>query len=178
MDINKIIETYNLKLEIKNDQPTGRIMVLNTAYAKKAGIDPIKQNRPSVYQELLSRRQASLDAVKSRAEAIDGIEGLKEIRAAIDDLEAWNREFERSFDDVGGLGVRPKPKYDLDDMCQRYPRAAAYLKAESWEYSGHYVKAGCGKTAKEKIINGEDYGQAIAEMEKEWSDYCQEHIWD
>lgn len=178
MDTNKIIETYNLKLEIKNDQPTGRIMVLNTAYAKKAGIEPITQNRPAVYQELLARRQAEFDAAKRRAEAIDGIAGLKEIRDAMADIDAWYREFERSFDDVGGLGVRQKPQYDLDDMRRRYPRADAYLKAEAWEYSDHYVKSGCGKTAKEKIINGEDYDQAIAEMKKQWSDYCQEHIGD
>lgn len=29
-----------------------------------------------------------------------------------------------------------------------------------------------------EILNGEDYKQAIADMKKEWCDYCEEHVFD
>lgn len=44
--------------------------------------------------------------------------------------------------------------------------------------AANYAKSSAGRTALEKIINGEDYAQAIADMEAEWSAYCDAHIWD
>ena len=145
---------------------------------KDNALDEIAACKPQIVEALIDARNAEIEKWKKREEAIKGIDGLEEIKHAIADLEAWHEEFEKSFDDIGGLGVRPMPEYNLSEMRKRFPRAAAYLKAENWEYSEHYVKSRCGKTAKEKIINGQDYDQTIAEMEKEWADYCQEHVWD
>ena len=84
----------------------------------------------------------------------------------------------RVFADVGGLGVRPRPQYDFDALYAKYPRAAAYLKADGMALAEHDVKAAAGRKARERIINGEDGSEALADAEAEWAAYCAEHIWD
>jgi hypothetical protein len=79
---------------------------------------------------------------------------------------------------VGGLGVRAKPDYDFDVMYAKYPRAAAYLKAEKFSYAANSAKSNAGKKALMKILDGKDYTTAIEEMEKEWTAYCEGHIFD
>lgn len=112
------------------------------------------------------------------AGADTAIPGLAEIQAARDDVDKWRSEFERSFADVGGLGVRPRPQYDFDALYAKYPRAAAYLKADGMALAAHDVKAAAGRKARERIINGEDGSEALADAEAEWAAYCAEHIWD
>ena len=111
-------------------------------------------------------------------EKIEAIPGLKEIRAAMDDLKAWQKEFNDSFRDCGGLGVRAKPIYDFDKLFEAYPQAAAYLKAEKYADADNYVKSTAGEKALEAIINGADPAETIATMESEWNEYCDKHICD
>lgn len=67
----------------------------------------------------------------------------------------------------------------LEELVRKYPRANAYMKAESYAYSSsNNARAAAGKKALERILNGEDYKQAIADMKKEWCDYCEEHVFD
>lgn len=121
----------------------------------------------------------SLWAADERRAKIDAIPGLKELRAARDDLERWREEFDANiYAGDSGVGLRPKPKHDIAALEAKYPRAANYLKAEAMSYAAHYVKAGAGQTALERIINGEDGFQALADAEAEFSAYCREHIWD
>ena len=63
-------------------------------------------------------------------------------------------------------------------MYAKYPRAKAYLEASAYANAEHYVKAAAGGKALEAIINGEDYAEAIAVMEADWSKYTQGHMWD
>ncbi len=62
----------------------------------------------------------------------------------------------------------PRPAHDIPAMLAKYPRAAAYLKAEAWARGAHYAKVAAGKAALEKIIQGEDFAAALAEMEAAW----------
>lgn len=178
MTIPEIIKTYQLSLEIVDGKPTGRIRVVNVAYAKRNGTDEIKKNRPEIYNILLQNWNDEQEKIKLRKKAISDIEGLSEIRSAIADLNSWNEEFERSFDDVGGLGVRPKPTYNFPELYKKYPVAAAFLHAEKWSMSPHYMQSNLGRAALEKIISGCPYEDAISEMESAWSQYCTEHMWD
>ena len=109
---------------------------------------------------------------------IDAIPGLKQIRAAHADLSAWHAELNASFDDCGGLGVRPKPQYDFAAMYAQHPRAAAYLTAEAYACAANRAKAAAGKRALDAIISGADCDATLAAMRKEWEDYCAEHMWD
>ncbi len=161
-------------------------------YTPKYGRDEIlaymRANKPAILQYLMEqeaeRARAEQAAAKARAEReakIQAIPGLAEIEHARADLDAWHDEWNASFEGpnaCGGLGVRRRPEYDFAALNQQYPRAAAYIKAQAYSYAAHPAKSSAGKIALEKIINGEDYNAAIAEMEAAWTKYCDDHIWD
>lgn len=162
-------------------------------YPPKCGRDEIvaymRANKPAILQYLLEQEaaqaRAEQEAAKARAERdakIQAIPGLAEIDHARADLAAWHEEWEASFEGEGegggGIGVRPKPKYDLKSMYDQYPKAVAYIKAREYSRSENIAKASAGEAAARKIIDGEDYNAAIAEMEAAWAKYCMDHAWD
>lgn len=184
MTAQELIEKYNIDMQTayvvgKGLVPTGKLCVHKAAEARKNGdFDAIVSSKPEIMRILEENQEAERRAYRECQEKINAIPGLTEIQDAKDDLRRWNAEFEKSFDDVGGLGVRPMPKYDFEAMNAKYPRAAAYLKAKSYADAANYAKAEAGKKAVEKIINGEGYEEALNIMEAEWSDYCNAHMWD
>ncbi len=159
-------------------------------YTPKYGRDEIvaymRANKPAILQYLVEQEaaqaRAEQEAAKARAERdakIQTIPGLAEIEHARADLAAWREEWEASFEGEGGggIGVRPKPKYDLKSMYDQYPKAVAYIKAREYSRSENIAKASAGEVAVRKILNGEDYNAAIAEMEAAWTKYCMDHAW-
>lgn len=114
-----------------------------------------------------------------RLKKINAIEGLQELEDA---SIAWKKYYSdyRHFIEDGAEGKAPKkPEASLEELVRKYPRANAYMKAEGYAYSSsNDVRASAGKKALERILNGEDYEQAIADMKKEWHDYCEEHVFD
>lgn len=174
MTIAEVIKKYNIR--VVND---GTQLACDKRIAKvNEDVSFVKENKAEIIKYLAEEVEAKRKAVEDRKAKIAAIEGLDEIIEAKRDLENWHYEFQKSFSDVGGLGVRKKPEYDFDAMYTRYPRAAAYLKAESFANASNYMKANAGKNAKERIINGDNPETVIEEMEKEWHEYCEEHIWD
>lgn len=160
-------------------------------YPPKHGRDEImaymRANKPAILQYLeeqeAAQARAEQETAKARAERdakIKAIHGLAEIEHARADLAAWHEEWEASFEGEGGggIGVRPKPKYDLKSMYAKYPKAVAYLKAREYSQSENIAKASAGGAAVRKILGGEDYNAAIAEMEAAWAKYCTDHAWD
>lgn len=98
----------------------------------------------------------------------DGIEGLREVQEVYPILE----QHADNPDALQHLGC------DFRALCARYPRAVAYLRAESWSFSESYARSRAGSRAMKAILRGEPYEAAIAEMESEWSSYCNEHMRD
>lgn len=183
MTPNEFIKRYRIRMDIEcrdgKFTPTGRIYVADGAIAKEKGDwEKIAAAKEEIREILLKEFEEERRASDEREAKINAIPGLKEIKAAKEDLENWHYEWEDSFHDVGGLGVRPKPQYDFDELYKKYPRASAYLKAEAYSRAANYAKASAGKKALERVINGEDCDTILAEMEAEWSAYCDEHIWD
>lgn len=115
-----------------------------------------------------------------REAKINAIEGLDELRAAIDDIARYRREFDTMMDDEFNDGVFPPvlPPHDINAMKAKYPRAAAYLAAERFAESPNYSKANYGADAINRIIDGDDPGEVIRAMEESWSDYCLRNVWD
>ena len=178
MNTQDLIQRYRIALKIdEHGQPNGNLVVYR---ADKAVLAAIKAAKPEIVAALLAQREAGLRAEQERQSKIDAIPGLREIKAAYADLVNWKLEFDASFDSEngGGVGVRPKPKYDMDAMYAQYPRAKAYLDAEDFAASENDAKAAAGRKALEAIINGENHEQAIHTMNSEWSAYCEKHIWD
>ena len=78
-----------------------------------------------------------------------------------------------------GDGIYPaKPKIDPIELSARYPMAAAMLRAESYSRAANYRKAGAGRKAVERILDGEDWEKAISDTEAEWHEAALEHMWD
>lgn len=183
MTQNELIKRYRIRLDIeyRNGKlaPTGRLYIPDASLAKKNGDwEKIVSAKEEIKAILLREFEEEQRAAAEREAKINAIPGLKEIQAAKTDLENWHDEFEDSFRDVGGMGVRPKPQYDFEELYRKYPRANAYLKAEAYSRAANYAKASAGKKALERIINGEECDTVLSEMEAEWSTYCNEHIWD
>jgi hypothetical protein len=128
---------------------------------------------------------AIMDEIKARKEReakVNSIEGLNEIRKAIESEIEYHAAFTRMMeneDQSGNDALLPNlPEVSSKDLKARYPRAAAYIKAESYSLANNYAKAGAGKKALERIINGEDYKKVLADMEAEWSAHCEENMWN
>lgn len=183
MTPSELIKRYGIKLSIEYKDgkatPTGKIFIAFGSLAKETGDwEKIVSAKEEIKAILLQDFEEGRLASQEREAKINAIPGLKEIKAAKEDLENWHYEWEDSFRDVGGLGVRPKPQYDFEELYKKYPRANAYLKAEAYSCAANYAKASAGKKALERVINGEDCDTVLSEMEAEWSAYCDEHIWD
>ena len=121
------------------------------------------------------------EARAAREERIKAnIPGLEELRASYDDIDRYSREFNRMMADEMNDGARPPkpPRKDQAELTEKYPVAAAYLKAESWSMASHYAKSSAGSRAMKRIENGEDSRLAIAAMESEWSAHVEAHAWD
>lgn len=178
MTTQELIKRYRISLKLDDQgQPTGNLVVYR---ADKSALAAIKAAKPEIVSALLAERDAGIRAQQERQAKINAIPGLREIEAARADLASWQLEFSASFDGEsgGGVGVRPKPKYNMDALHAKYPRAKAYLDAEDFAASDNDAKAAAGRKALEAIINGESYEQSIDTMNSEWSAYCKKHIWD
>ena len=181
--VEELIERYNISLQ--TEFQNGKLVLTGKIYTpcgQKVEADNatgvLKERKAAIYAYLLDLHDAKIKAAEERQAKIDAIEGLKELRAARADIASWNEEFEKSFDNVGGLGVRPRPVYDMKALEEKYPRASAYLKADSWSDASNFEKASAGKKALERIINGEDHALVLLDMQEEWSKACESHLWD
>lgn len=177
-ELKDLITRYSLTLAIN---PKTGCEVIYSNYGERIKRDGavllIRENKPEIIACIKAEKAQAEAADKARKEAIDGIEGLKEIQAAMADLENWQYEFERSFDDVGGLGVRPKPTHDIKAMKAQYPRAAAYLRAEEYWTKTNYELSAIGKKAMEDVIFG-DWEKAMEAMDTELAEFSARHAWD
>ena len=131
---------------------------------EKDGVaEEIKARKLEILEEFDRMEKEWSEEIDDRTARIAEIEGLTEIQNALDDLASWHREFEASFKDVGGLGVRAKPEYDLADMYAKYPRAVAYLKAHEMSLKYNTILNEAGKKALDMVIYG-DYHEALKIM--------------
>lgn len=188
MTAEELADRYECEMQIEflngKTVPTGAFYVKNHRLMRQEGAyDEIARHKDEIKALLLKRHDDDMRAWEERKAKIAAIPGLKEIVDAIDDLTQWHEEFSRSFDErhgagCGGLGVRAKPQYDLEAMRAQYPRAAAYLKMHNWSRKEFIEQAIIGKKALEKIINNDNWEQAVADAEKELDDYITAHIWD
>lgn len=118
-------------------------------------------------------------AAEAREAKINAIEGLKELKAAINEQNDYHYEINRRFENEALSSILPaQPKANVKDLKKKYPRAAAYIKAENWKYANNYAKAAAGRKALERIINGEDHEQVLADMEAEWDAHREENMWN
>lgn len=135
--------------------------------AARLGVkDPVLSGRMALPREVAQR--AILQRSQEQEALQRNVPGLQELRAARASDAAERERFRQSV--YGGSGrLQGNPASDsAKALEQRYPRAAAYLHAESWSYSRDDVKATLGIKAKNDIASGKPYKTVIDEMEKKW----------
>jgi hypothetical protein len=125
-----------------------------------------------IITESASQREEIESTDRRRQARIESIAGLTELRRAIADQNRYARQFGEMMEDEGNDGARPPraPAGNLAELAIQYPAAAAYLQAESMSCAANYAKAGAGKRSIERIGDGADPVQALADAEREWSD--------
>lgn len=103
---------------------------------------------------------------------VNAIEGLAELRAA---TSAWvnyhqaKMQFEQGErEDVPAYNTR-----ELRELEKKYPRAAAFLKAESWVKSTDIAKVRFGSKACSRIVAGDNPEKVIEYMEMAYSAFMQ-----
>jgi general stress protein 26 len=180
LKIEEMISKYDLIL-ITSGANKGKIAARNTYAIKKDNVSSyIKDHKTEIVAELQARKDAGDKAEADRKAKIDAIEGLAEIKNAIAEHEEYHYKFSKMMDDEYNDGANPPhcPLSDVTALRAKYPRADAYIKAESYSCSSQFAKSDVGKKALVRIINGEDFESALADMESEWSAYCSQHIQD
>lgn len=140
----------------------------------------VKPKKAEIIAYLTAHKEATMRAASEREAKIAAIAGLAEIKAAEHALDEYRRAFNRMMysEHNDGANAPANPHVDLDALLAKYPRAAAYRKAEEWSYAASDIKSSAGKRAMDRIIDGDDHAAAIADMEKEWGEHCISHLWD
>lgn len=148
------------------------IGVANIGTAKRDGmIEELKDRKAEIIEAIKTKKEEEKKARDERQKKIDAIEGLAEILAAESRLIAWNLEFDKIMENGESSALlSSKPSYNFKEALKKYPRAAAYLKAEKLAKSKNEKLAEVGKKALEKIIYG-DWRKASEEMDTEKKAY-------
>ena len=177
----ELYESGKYEMSLAGDQlrvAPGHATKMTDAQLKKS----VAADRPLLVEikaALIAAREEARRQAAARQARIDAIPGLKEIRALIEAQASWRNELTRQMDSEDGCTSMPGyPEGDVKALCAQYPRAAAYLRAEAWAEAENDVKSEAGAVAREKIINGEPYEAALAEMEQTWQTHVRSHMWD
>ena len=177
----ELYESGKYEMSLAGDQlrvAPGHATKMTDAQLKKS----VAADRPLLVEikaALIAAREEARRQAAARQARIDAIPGLKEIRALIEAQASWRNEQTRQMDSEDGCTSMPGyPEGEDEALYARYPRAAAYLRAEAWVKAGHDVKSHAGAVAREKIINGEPYEAALAEMEQTWQAHVRSRMWD
>lgn len=173
-NLQELIKTCRIE-----DGGDGNLRIWNKTQGAKR-LDEIKAHKAEILAYFAAERTAVETARIDRQAKIDAIEGLKEIKNAIDAAQRYTRAFERMMADENNDGANPpsKPKTDVAALMTQYPVAAAYLQAESYANSSHFVQAAAGRKALERIINGEAHAEVLATMQAEWNAHLDKAMWD
>lgn len=171
----ELVERYDIIIPSKMPD---KICVRATYLLKEDQAESvIVARKQEIMQFIRNKEEAEAKARKEYSDRINAIPGLAEIEAAERDLEKWHAEWDASFNDVGGLGVRPMPKYDFKAMFEKYPRAAAYLKARKYSEKRNPELSAIGDRALKEVIYG-DYKKAMENLEKENDEFVRRHAFD
>lgn len=177
----ELYESGKYEMSLAGDQlrvAPGHATKMTDAQLKKS----VAADRPLLVEikaALIAAREEARRQAAARQARIDAIPGLKEIRALIEAQASWRNELTRQMDSEDGCTSMPGyPEGDVEALYARYPRAAAYLRAEAWAEAENDARSQAGAVALEKILDGEPYEEALAEMEQTWQAHVSSHMWD
>lgn len=168
----EILESSGLSFSLVGD---------NMAVSPRDKAVKLLKAHPAEMQEikaaLMDEEAEERETAERRRNFRSTIPGLKELEVAKAEQAAYREAFARAVD--SGDGIYPaKPKSDPAELSARYPMAAAILRAESYSRATNYHKASAGRKAVERILDGEDWEKVIGDMEADWNEEANKHMWD
>ena len=141
--------------------------------------ETVRRKKPEIMAFLKEKEAEEKRRYEERQAKIKAIEGLEEIREAISEQIKWHEDFNRAMESESGcMCMRAKPEDNIEELKQKYPRAAAYLSAEHESLKSNLELAEIGQKALESIINGEDHEKVMEEMEADRKAFVDRHFWD
>lgn len=150
-------EMFNKKTR-RYEKVDNVIYVHNLEAAKRDGmIDEIKARKSEIIDTLKAQEAAHKAAKEDRKNRINAIEGLAEIKAARSRIIGKTLAFVDHMKNDGDFSFfdTSKEEYDFDAAYQKYPKAAAYLRAEALAESKDEKLAEIGKKALDEILYGD-----------------------
>lgn len=180
MTAEELIARYGIIIPAGNEK---KIRTTEPELVEREGADKeIREHAKEIYQILIDRKAAEEKADEEHKAKVNAIPGFRKVMAAYFDMWKYKDEWEDSFNDVGGLGVRPEPKYNFKEMQEKYPQAFAYIRAMNMEEKPRLEKV--AKEAMDLILDGE-WQQAIKKMDaaaeedkKKKEEWLNNHMWD
>lgn len=180
MTAEELISRYGIIIPEGNEK---KIRTTDPELVEREGAAAaIKAHAKEIYNILKARKAAEEKADEEHKAKVNAIPGFRKVMAAYFDMWKYNDEWEDSFEDVGGLGVRPKPKYNFKEMREEYPQAFAYIRAMKMEEK-HNLES-VAREAMEQILNG-NWEQAVENMnkaeeaeKKREAEWLNKHMWD
>lgn len=171
-EIREIIARYKIYLDGRGF----RASLGKTKKEKEEADKLLRAAKEEIIAYLRQEKEAEEKAAAERQAKIDGIEGLKELENLSSAWEDYNYRIQ-SYISRGLIGKAPqKPAETMESASQRYPRAAAYLKANLYMFASNYGKSAAGQRAMERIMEGEDFEKVIADMEAEWTAAAEQSV--
>lgn len=173
MTIQELIKRFEI-----HEKEDGKIGFCISGKDASKYIPEIKARKAEILAELRARTAAEKAESERKAEELRrNVPGLDELRDAIAENERGYERMRREIQEGEGFIHSYKP-IDIEALRVKYPAAAAYLKAEKFSRSSHFIKANAGRKAMDIIVAGGDFEKAISDMEAEWQKYCSKHEWD
>ena len=118
---------------------------------------PIRKSARQALEKEFAERNSKEDqmAAERKAKLELQFPGLAELRAAIEDEDRYQREFQQMMEDGDNDGVKPPAPMiaNVGELQKKYPRAAAYLRAESYRYAANDAKSEAGHKAMALLEN-------------------------
>ena len=182
MTAKELVEKYHIQLAGDGIH----IGIFERKYMKLAEQDKIiselKERKPELLAYLKEEQERKLREIEEQLaehkRKLAEIPGYSALCAAVDAEEEYHEAFNRAME--RGDGFFPsRPSVRSADLRKEYPIAAAYELALSYSRAAHHAKAAAGHKAEQRILKDPSCWQsAIADMEAEWTKYCEDHIWD
>ena len=166
--IEQLIKDYDLRITAD-----GNLAVRSFLSPTAKDIEEIKKYKSEIIQYFKDIENAN----ELKKQKIEAIEGLTELQKAINEYENFLYKNENAFENEYTSSF--SKSYDgesISTLKAKYPKANAYLIANSWTLANNYHKAALGQIALNKIIDGNDYNEAISQMKSDWTSFCKNNI--
>lgn len=161
-------EMFNKKTR-RYEKVENVVEVLNIDLAKEDDvISELKARKAEIIDAIKAQAAAKKAAEEDRKNRIKAIEGLAEIKAAQSRIFARSMKIDEVMNGDGDFSFvdTTKEEYDFEAAYRKYPKAAAYLKAEALSENRDEKLAEVGKKALDEILYG-DWEKAVEMMNSE-----------